>query len=239
MPDHIDWEDVIEEAISDALGGVHTIVPATLTAYDHATQTGSISFDLRTLWVDAETDAEEWIKVTGVSGVPVVMHPSFLADLEPGTRGLALICERDIDRWKASGGSDVTPADPAKFNRNDAIFLPGIYPGTPNPDARDGATVLPSSDIRLGSPDATAPVAREPEVASALLESNRRIAALEAQLDAITLAQAPVLQPLLILAFPALGATTPVPTILALVGDTAAAVEPPVTGLGSTTTKVE
>lgn len=239
MADHIDDEDVIAEAIAEAMGQLHTILPATVTAYDHATQRASISFDLRTLWVDAETDAEKWIQPAGVTDVPVVAHPALVADIVVGTRGLALIAERDIESWKASGGASVQPTDARKFDRNGAIFLPGVYPGTANSDARAGATVLPSTDIRLGSPDASAPVAREPEVASALLASNRRIAELEAKVEAMSIALTPLLQAPLALANPALGATTPVATILSLLAAAKAAAEPPVVGLGALTTKVE
>lgn len=188
MADHIDDEDVIAEAIAEAMGQLHTILPATLTAYDHATQRASIAFDLRTLWVDAETDAEKWIQPAGVTDVPVIAHPALVADIGVGTRGLALIAERDIETWKASGGVGVQPTDARKFDRNGAIFLPGVYPGGSNPDARAGATVLPSTDIRLGNPDATAPVAREPETAAAFLAIQRRVARVEAIVDAITTA---------------------------------------------------
>lgn len=226
---HLDWEDVIDEAVSDFAGRLHTILPATLVTYDHATQTGTISYDLRTLWVDAETESEEWVPVESVSRVPVIAHPAIVADLEEGTRGLALICERDIDAWKASGAADVTPTDPAKFSRNDAVFLPGVYPGTPNPNAVEDATVLPATDIRLGSSTASDGVVKATPAQDALTAANRRIAALEAQMALVVAAVIKIPAPL----------TGPEIAALNSAGPLASAAEPPVTGLGSTVTKTE
>lgn len=191
---HIYLEDVISEAIGEAKGSIHTILPATLESYDHATQTGDISYDLKTLWVDPETDAERWISVPGAGSVPVVHYPGIISDLEPGTKGLALISERDIDRYKNTGAAGTQPADRRKFNRNDAIFLPGIYPGTPNESAREGRTVLPAGDIRLGGPDVATKLARADRVEAELGEVKRRLAALRAMVTTLgtSLPAAPV-----------------------------------------------
>ena len=175
---HLTLEDVIGEALDSLRGEIHTQIPATLTSYDHATQTGTISYDIRGLWVDPETDEETWVSLPDQSGVPVIHYPGVISDLEDGIKGLALICERDIDAWKGGSGGDVTPADRRKFNLNDVVFVPGLSQ-TSRGDAREGATVIPGASIRLGNPDATARVVREDKMRSENADLRARVARLE------------------------------------------------------------
>jgi len=53
-----------------------------------------------------------------------------------GSKVLVLACEHDITEWRSSGGKTVYPGENRRFNINDAVAIPGLYPETlqwPNP----------------------------------------------------------------------------------------------------------
>lgn len=53
-----------------------------------------------------------------------------------GSKVLVLACEHDITEWRSSGGKTIYPGENRRFNFNDAVAIPGLYPETvkwPNP----------------------------------------------------------------------------------------------------------
>lgn len=69
---------------------------------------------------------------TPILGVPVSFPISSTAGvmfpIKKGTTGVAMFSMRSIELWKGSRGGFVSPANAAKFDRGDAIFVPGIQP---------------------------------------------------------------------------------------------------------------
>jgi len=67
-----------------------------------------------------------------VLGVPVAFPVSstagFTFPIEVGSSGLAIFSMRNLDAWKNSSGRPTTPLNYAKFDKGDAIFIPGIQP---------------------------------------------------------------------------------------------------------------
>ena len=67
-----------------------------------------------------------------VLGVPVAFPVSSTAGLtfpiKVGSTGIAVFSMRNLDAWKNSSGRPTTPLNYAKFDKGDAMFIPGIQP---------------------------------------------------------------------------------------------------------------
>lgn len=67
-----------------------------------------------------------------ILGVPVAFPVSSTAGLtfpiKVGTTGIAVFSMRNLDAWKNSSGRPTTPLNFAKFDKGDAMFIPGIQP---------------------------------------------------------------------------------------------------------------
>lgn len=69
-----------------------------------------------------------------ILGVPVIFPASkqaaFTFPIDRGDTGLAVFSMRNLDVWKSGAGLPSTPSNQAKFDKGDAIFIPGLQ--TPN-----------------------------------------------------------------------------------------------------------
>lgn len=67
-----------------------------------------------------------------ILGVPVQFQVSKLSGMtfpiKVGDTGLAVFSMRNLDVWKGGNGRPATPANSAKMDKGDAIFIPGIQP---------------------------------------------------------------------------------------------------------------
>ena len=67
-----------------------------------------------------------------ILGVPVVFPCSrtsaFTFPIEAGDTGLAVFSMRSLDAWKSGQGMPSAPLNYAKFDKGDAIFIPGLQP---------------------------------------------------------------------------------------------------------------
>lgn len=67
-----------------------------------------------------------------ILGVPVAFPVSSTAGLtfpiKVGSTGIAIFSMRNLDAWKNSSGRPTTPLNFAKFDKGDAMFIPGIQP---------------------------------------------------------------------------------------------------------------
>jgi hypothetical protein len=65
-----------------------------------------------------------------ILGVPVVFPCSstagFTFPIKAGDTGLAVFSMRNLDAWKSSNGYPTAPLNFAKFDKGDAIFIPGL-----------------------------------------------------------------------------------------------------------------
>lgn len=59
---------------------------------------------------------------------PVSSTAGVLFPVKVGTTGLAIFSMRSMDAWKNGNGKPSSPLNFAKFDKGDAIFLPGIQP---------------------------------------------------------------------------------------------------------------
>ena len=67
-----------------------------------------------------------------ILGIPVSFPVSSTAGLtfpiKVGSTGIAVFSMRNLDAWKNSSGRPTTPLNFAKFDKGDAMFIPGIQP---------------------------------------------------------------------------------------------------------------
>lgn len=67
-----------------------------------------------------------------VMGVPVSFPVSssagFTFPIKVGSTGIAVFSMRNMDGWKAGNGRPASPANFAKMDKGDAMFIPGIQP---------------------------------------------------------------------------------------------------------------
>lgn len=138
---------VISNAISGALSNIHTCLPGRVESFDASTGLAKVVPLLKRKYVSEENPVD----LPVISGVPVVFPragDSWLRlPIAAGDYVLLLFSERSIDRWLDMGGT-VDPLDPAKFDLNDAIAVPGIYP---KPDALEANGASTSLEIANGS----------------------------------------------------------------------------------------
>ena len=162
--------DFMDRMGISARGPVKVSYPAEVISYDRATQTAVIQLAIP--YCTSNRGEVTQRSYPPIPGVPV-QWLGITWDLDAGETGLAVICDRALDEWKATGLAGTTPADPRRFDVSDAVFLPGVSPsGVPlESDAyASDAVVLwdrGTSDIRLGSSGASDAVAL-----SSLVEAN-------------------------------------------------------------------
>lgn len=175
----------LKEAARAQVAEVAVQLPAVVKSYDRTTQTATIGIVpcFRRKVADNKNEPECYTP-PDIANVPV-MFPgsggvSMLWDLEVGSFGLAMFCDRAIDEWKSTGAARTEPQDPRRHDITDAVFMPEITAfSAPRPAAAYAAdaVVLRGDDIRLGSSTASDPVALEPPVTT-----NMQV--LEAAIDA-------------------------------------------------------
>lgn len=155
------WPAILDAAASTALGGVHTALPCIVRSYAVATQT-----------VECESVVEpEPTPYPIFTGVPV-MWPGGAAGflhvpLAAGDTVLVLFSEEDFSKWWDTG-SKSAPAVLARHGLH-AIAIPGLRRAKAPLSVTGGHVTLgATAELRLGADTATAFVALEPGVASAL-----------------------------------------------------------------------
>lgn len=122
-------EELLKSAIQSEMNNVYTSIPCVVVA---------VRDNLSTMMVDIQPSVNQKMKDgtvrerTVIQGVPVQFQVSktsgFTFPVKVGDTGIALFSMRNIDSWKSGNGNPVTPQNFAKFDKSDAIFIPGIQP---------------------------------------------------------------------------------------------------------------
>jgi hypothetical protein len=106
--------------------GLHVAMPATIESYEPAMQKASITINVKRKYKDGSED-----DYPVISGVPVAWPQgggaSLTMPLARGDRGLAIFCDRSLDRYLTTG-SVAAPDDRRKHALSDAWFIPGGRP---------------------------------------------------------------------------------------------------------------
>lgn len=148
MSDVPSLANIIQYAITDALSGINTCIPAQVISFDAAANTISAQPVIsRRYYAD-----DQVVPLPPIHGVPVCFPRSgnaFISfPLAAGDGVLLLFSQRSIDAWYASG--TVGPADdPRQFDLTDAIAIPGAFPQTSPIAADTTALRIQNGNARL------------------------------------------------------------------------------------------
>lgn len=122
-------QELLNSATNTALNNVYTSIPCIIV---------NIRDGLTTQLVDVQPAINAKL-VDGtvkerpvILGVPVVFPASkssaFTFPISKGDTGLLTFSMRSLEAWKAGRGYPATPLNAAKFDKGDAIFIPGLQP---------------------------------------------------------------------------------------------------------------
>lgn len=115
-------EEVLEQAVDDALVDVHTCMPAIVESFNASTQTVNVRPALKRKYDDGTVSERPLIL-----DVPVIFPKgglfSITFPIKKGDDVLLLFSERSLERWKVESGV-VDPKDSRKFHLSDAFCLP-------------------------------------------------------------------------------------------------------------------
>lgn len=158
--------EALEAVQADLQRRIRTVVPATIVAYNPATQSAAVQPAPNAVFRDGQT-----LPLPQIADAPVAFPAgggfTITWALLPGDPVLLLCSDRDIDRWRASG-SPYAPVTSRMHQLTDCFVWPGTGPA---PDPATGAsatdlvihtpagptiTVTPAGTIALGV-GATAP----------------------------------------------------------------------------------
>ena len=122
-------QEVLVAAFQNQMSNVNTAIPCIVVA---------VRDSLNGAMVDIQPTVNQRFKDGNVKerpvvlGVPVAFPVSSTAGLtfpiKVGSTGIAVFSMRNLDAWKNSSGRPTTPLNFAKFDKGDAMFIPGIQP---------------------------------------------------------------------------------------------------------------
>lgn len=134
--------EVLSSAMDARLLRLYTMLPATVTAYDAATQKVSIKPGIKESYLDEE-DQRQIESLPVIPGVPVVFLGAggfritcpisdgnliIEGNTVPATTGAAVFAQRSLDRWLSGSGQEVDPEIDHMHALTDAVFFPGLRP---------------------------------------------------------------------------------------------------------------
>lgn len=173
----------LQAAAKAAKALVNVALPATVLAYDAATQVATV----RVVPCFRRRDPEQGGKVVcyappDLPQIPVAFPGgagfALTWPLAVGSTGLLVVSDRSLDEWKSTGDARTEPQDARRHSLADGVFVPGLRspadPLTGTQLAADAAVlsgakvVLQSDDTRLGAASATQAVALGPLVEAQL-----------------------------------------------------------------------
>lgn len=122
-------QEVLVAAFQNQMSNVNTAIPCIVVA---------VRDSLNGAMVDIQPTVNQRFKDGNVKerpvilGIPVSFPVSSTAGLtfpiKVGSTGIAVFSMRNLDAWKNSSGRPTTPLNYAKFDKGDAMFIPGIQP---------------------------------------------------------------------------------------------------------------
>lgn len=122
-------QDVLTASFESQMSNIHTAIPCIVVA---------VRDGLYGQMVDIQPTINQKFQDGGVKerpvilGVPIAFPVSktagFTFPIASGDTGIAIFSMRNMDSWKSGNGRPSTPANFAKMDKGDAMFIPGIQP---------------------------------------------------------------------------------------------------------------
>lgn len=126
-------KDTIQESLNaqsnKLLNQIHTAMPCIIVAIrdNLGTQMVDVQPTINQRFIDGSVNERPPILGVPVS-FPVSKSAGFTFPIKVGDTGLLVFSMRNLDAWKGGTGYPSTPLNLAKFDKGDAIFIPGIQP---------------------------------------------------------------------------------------------------------------
>lgn len=148
-------ENIVEMGAKSIRNAMRVQIPCKVLEYDETQQRVTIQPLILFSRLDVNDKRDPYLPEP-IAGVPVAFFSggdfSLTFPIAVGQQGMALFADRSLDEWLATGNDNITPADPRRFDINDAVFFPGVVSfATPIPSAGidSGAMVLRAPRIEL------------------------------------------------------------------------------------------
>lgn len=161
------------------LGKVNVALPATVVAYNPATQTATVQPIPAARRHDPDSEALIPEVMPPIANVPV-QFPSGTGGtytitwpLAPGDPVLLVVCDRSTDEYKSTGAPQTVPQDVRRFDLTDCVAIPGVHPPVrpiPPTGHHPSAMVLQAPLTLIGSSAAVDPPVTESRLQSFLVE---------------------------------------------------------------------
>lgn len=120
-------QETLVAAFQHQMNNVHTSIPCTVVAVSADKQMVDIQPAINQRMKDGTVKERPVIMGVPIS-FPVSKTAGFTFPVSVGDTGLAVFSMRNMDSWKSGNGKPSTPMNFAKFDKGDAIFIPGIQP---------------------------------------------------------------------------------------------------------------
>jgi hypothetical protein len=122
-------QEVLVAAFQNQMSNVHTAIPCIVVAVRDSLNGAMVDIQptVNQRFKDGTTKERPVILGVPVS-FPVSSSAGLTFPIKVGTTGIAVFSMRNLDAWKNSSGRPTTPLNFAKFDKGDAMFIPGIQP---------------------------------------------------------------------------------------------------------------
>lgn len=122
-------QEVLVASFQNQMSNVNTAIPCIVVAVRDSLNGAMVDIQPTVNQRFKDGEVKERPVVLGVPvSYPVSSTAGFTFPIEVGSSGLAIFSMRNLDAWKNSSGRPTTPLNYAKFDKGDAIFIPGIQP---------------------------------------------------------------------------------------------------------------
>jgi len=122
-------QEVLVAAFQNQMSNVNTAIPCIVVAVRDSLNGAMVDIQptVNQRFKDGTTKERPVILGVPVS-FPVSSTAGVTFPIKVGTTGIAVFSMRNLDAWKNGSGRPTTPLNFAKFDKGDAIFIPGIQP---------------------------------------------------------------------------------------------------------------
>ena len=153
--------EVIREALAKCVRELNVHLPGIVQSYDSQTQKAIVSPAIRRTFLNEEGEIATEV-IPPISDVPIAFPGSgefgMTFPIKAGDTVLLMFSDLSIDVW-LQRGSIVDPGDDRSHALSDAIAIPGLRPFVSATDQVDDAATVIRGNMKLGSKDASDPVA--------------------------------------------------------------------------------
>lgn len=122
-------QETLNAALSAQSNQMHTAIPCIVVAVRESLTGAMVDIQPTINQRFKDNTTKERPVILGVPvSFPVSQDAGLTFPVRVGTTGMVVFSMRNLDAWKNSNGRPATPLNFAKFDKGDAMFIPGIQP---------------------------------------------------------------------------------------------------------------